>query len=98
MVSWNFLGRRAVSLVMHCVLPGSGFLIDAYDLADTVNNALDAGEITPEDAIGILDSLKGMRENEQDFHLPNGKTVCISKHHCSKCHKVGHNKRTCGRR
>lgn len=32
----GILGRRAVSVIMHCVIPGSGFVVDAYDLMDAV--------------------------------------------------------------
>ena len=58
----GFLARRGLSLFMHCVIPGSGFLVDAYDMYDTAQNAYDTGSISFSDLQEIKDDIDSMRD------------------------------------
>ena len=68
----GFIARRGISIIMHCIIPGSGFIIDAYDLIDTVQNAYDTGSISISDLKEIKDDIEAMRDDgklESNFEL-----------------------------
>lgn len=68
-------------------------MADIRDLMDTCGlNLSDVQDLVQECYDKILEKAEGRAEKIVDTALLK---KCV--HHCSKCGKVGHNKRTCGR-
>ena len=65
--------RRAVSVVMHCIVPGTGFIVDAYDATEQIKQAVEAGEMSSDQAKAVLEDLKSAAENGKELVLDGKK-------------------------
>ena len=81
--------RQARNRALDCIIPGAGVVLDLVELGEDAEDICNA-------ALAIKEGIDGYRGDLEEFNAICADVVRKTRSYkCSKCHKQGHNVRTC---